>query len=102
MTPPLLEVRRLRVEFPTRHGTLVALDDVSFDIAPGEVLGIVGESGAGKSVTGAAIEELLKPPGGFAGGDILLDGRRIDDLAHAELRKIRGRQIGMIFQDPLT
>src|SRR4051794_19325156 len=99
---PLLEVRHLRLEFPTRRRTLVALDDVSFDIAPGEVLGIVGESGAGKSVTGAAIVGLLEPPGRIAGGEIRLDGRRIDDLPHAELRKIRGRQIGMIFQDPLT
>ena len=98
----LLEVRNLRVEFPTRRGTLVALDDVSFAIAPGEVLGVVGESGAGKSMTGAAIIGLLEPPGRVAGGQILLEGRRIDNLRHDDMRAIRGRQIGAIFQDPLT
>ena len=98
----LLQVQNLVVEFPTRHGTLRALDDVSFDIAPGEILGVVGESGAGKSLTGAAIIGLLEPPGRVAGGRILLEGRRIDDLPHEEMRRIRGRQIGAIFQDPLT
>ncbi len=102
MTAPLLEVQGLRVEFPTRHGTLLALDDVSFDIAPGEVLGVVGESGAGKSVTGAAIIGLLDPPGRIAGGEIRLAGQRIDNLSAEEMRKVRGRQIGAIFQDPLT
>src|SRR5438552_5569652 len=101
-TPPLLEVRHLRVEFNTRRGTLVAIDDVSLDIAPGEVLGVVGESGAGKSVTGTAIIGLLEPPGRIAGGEIRLNGRRIDNLLHEEMRKLRGREIGMIFQDPLT
>jgi len=95
-------VRNLRVEFPTRRGTLVAIDDVSFSIAPGEVLGVVGESGAGKSLTGAAIIGLLEPPGRIAGGEILLSGRRIDDLPPAQMRKVRGREIGAIFQDPLT
>ena len=99
---PLLEVRNLRVEFPTRRGTLVAIDDVSFSIAPGEVLGVVGESGAGKSLTGAAIIGLLEPPGRIAGGEILLSGRRIDDLPAEAMRKLRGREIGAIFQDPLT
>jgi peptide/nickel transport system ATP-binding protein len=102
MTPPLLEVRRLRVEFPTRRGTLVALDDVSFDIAPGEVLGVVGESGAGKSLTGAAIIGLLEAPGRIAGGEIRFEGRRIDDLPHEAMRRVRGRRIGAVFQDPLT
>jgi peptide/nickel transport system ATP-binding protein len=101
-TQPILEVRNLRVEFPTRRGTLVALDDVSFSIQPGEVLGVVGESGAGKSMTGAAIIGLLEPPGRIAGGQILLGGRRIDNLPYKEMRPIRGRQIGAIFQDPLT
>ena len=99
---PLLEVRNLRVEFPTRRGTLVALHDVSFSIAPGEILGVVGESGAGKSMTGAAIIRLLEPPGRIAGGQILLEGRRIDNLSQDEMRRIRGRRIGAIFQDPLT
>ncbi len=102
MTAPLLEVRKLRVEFPTRRGTLVAIDDVSFDIAPGEVLGVVGESGAGKSITGAAIIGLLEPPGRIAGGEIRLDGKRIDDLDAARMRRVRGKEIGAIFQDPLT
>ena len=102
MAAPLLDVRHLRVEFPTRRGTLVALDDVSFDIAPGEILGVVGESGAGKSLTGSAIIGLLDPPGRIAAGEIHFDGRRIDALPYEEMRKVRGRSIGAIFQDPLT
>ena len=102
MAGPLLEVRNLRIEFPTRRGTLVAVDDVSFEIAPGEVLGVVGESGAGKSLTGAAIIGLLEPPGRIAAGEIRLDGLRIDKLPYDDMRKIRGREIGAIFQDPLT
>ena len=102
MTGPLLEVRDLCVEFPTRHGTLRALDGVSFDIAPGEILGIVGESGAGKSLTGAAIIGLLEPPGRLCGGQILLEGQRIDDLPREAMRLVRGKRIGAIFQDPLT
>ena len=102
MTNALLEVHHLRVEFPTRHGTLLALDDLSFDIVPGEILGVVGESGAGKSLTGAAIIGLLDAPGRVAGGEIRFDGRRIDNLPPHEMRKIRGRGIGAIFQDPLT
>ncbi|MEX0922898.1 MAG: ABC transporter ATP-binding protein [Rhodovibrionaceae bacterium] len=100
--PPLLEVRNLRIEFPTRHGTLVAVDDISFQIAEGEVLGVVGESGAGKSLTGTAIIGLLEPPGRIAAGEVYLEGRRIDNLNDDALRKIRGREIGMVFQDPLT
>ncbi|HWI11338.1 MAG TPA: ABC transporter ATP-binding protein, partial [Burkholderiaceae bacterium] len=99
---PLLEVRNLRVEFPTRRGTLVAVDDISFHIDPGEVLGVVGESGAGKSMTGAAVIGLIEPPGRIGGGEIRLDGRRIDNLPYEDLRKVRGREIGAIFQDPLT
>src|SRR5438132_6086224 len=101
-TAALLEVRHLRVEFPTRHGTLVAIDDISFEIAPGEILGVVGESGAGKSLTGAAIIGLLDPPGRVAGGEIRFAGQRIDNLPYEEMRKIRGRHIGAVFQDPLT
>ncbi len=101
-TGPLLAVERLRVEFPTRRGTLVAVHDLSFDIAPGEVLGVVGESGAGKSITGAAIIGLIDPPGRIAAGEIRLAGRRIDNLPYAEMRRVRGREIGAIFQDPLT
>jgi peptide/nickel transport system ATP-binding protein len=97
-----LEVRDLRVEFPTRRGTLTALDGISFSIAPGEVLGVVGESGAGKSITGLAIIGLLEPPGRIAGGEVRLEAKRIDNLPHDQLRRLRGRQIGVIFQDPLT
>jgi peptide/nickel transport system ATP-binding protein len=99
---PLLEVTNLRVEFPTRRGTLVAVDDISFSIAPGEVLGVVGESGAGKSMTGAAIIGLIEAPGRIGGGEIRLDGERIDNLPPEQMRKVRGRKIGAIFQDPLT
>ncbi len=102
MTTPALSVRNLRVEFPTRRGTLVAVDDVSFDIAPGEVLGVVGESGAGKSLTGTAVIGLLEPPGRIAGGEVWLKGERIDNLPRDKMRAIRGRRIGMVFQDPLT
>jgi len=99
---PTLSVRNLRVEIPTRHRLLTAIDDLSFDIAPGEVLGVVGESGAGKSITGAAIIGLLEPPGRVAGGEIRLSGERIDNLPPAQMRRLRGKRIGMIFQDPLT
>ena len=98
----LLQVNNLVVEFPNRHGTLRALDGISFSIAPGEILGVVGESGAGKSLTGASIIGLLEPPGRVAGGEILLEGRRIDNLPPEQMRRVRGRQIGAIFQDPLT
>ena len=98
----LLQVKNLVVEFPGRRGTLRALDEVSFDIAPGEILGVVGESGAGKSLTGAAIIGLLEPPGRIAGGQILLEGQRIDNLDQDAMRHIRGKRIGAIFQDPLT
>jgi peptide/nickel transport system ATP-binding protein len=99
---PLLEVIDLCVEFPLRHGTLRAVSGVSFTIAPGEVLGVVGESGAGKSVTGSAVIGLIDPPGRIAGGEIRLGGRRIDNLPYETMRKIRGREIGAVFQDPLT
>jgi peptide/nickel transport system ATP-binding protein len=99
---PVLSVQNLRVEFPTRRGLLTAIDDVSFDVAPGEVLGVVGESGAGKSITGSAIIGLIDPPGRIAGGEIRLEGERIDNLPPDRMRRIRGRRIGMVFQDPLT
>jgi peptide/nickel transport system ATP-binding protein len=102
LSGPLLAVSNLSVDFPTRHGTLRAVHDISFEIAPGEVLGVVGESGAGKSLTGAAVIGLIDPPGRIAGGEIRLAGRRIDNLPYEAMRKIRGREIGAIFQDPLT
>ena len=98
----LLEVRGLTVEFPSRRGRLRALDGVTFAIEAGQVLGVVGESGAGKSLTGAAIIGLLEPPGLISGGEVLLDGKRIDTLTNDQMRRVRGRQIGAIFQDPLT
>src|SRR5215831_11292678 len=93
MTGALLSVRDLRVEFATRKGPLTALDGVSFDIGRGEVLGVVGESGAGKSLTGLAIIGLLDPPGRIAGGEIRFEGRRIDHLPYEEMRRVRGRRI---------
>ncbi len=99
---PVLSVRDLTVEFVTRRGALRALDRVSFDVARGEVLGVVGESGAGKSVTGSAIIGLIDPPGRITSGEVRLSGQRIDNLPDDAMRKIRGKRIGMIFQDPLT
>jgi peptide/nickel transport system ATP-binding protein len=98
----LLEVDRLRIEFPTRRGILVAVDDVSFSIEEGEVLGVVGESGAGKSVTGAAVIGLLEPPGRIGRGDIRFEGLQLNGLPQETMRRIRGAKIGAIFQDPLT
>ena len=102
MSAPILSVENLRIVFDTRHGELTAIDGVSLDIAPGEILGVVGESGAGKSLTGTAIIGLLDPPGRIAGGAIRLEGERIDNLPPEAMRKVRGRRIGAIFQDPLT
>ncbi len=98
----ILDVRGLTVQFPSRRGILTAVDDISFSIAPGEVLGVVGESGAGKSMTGLAVIGLLEPPGRISAGEVRLEGRRIDNLRHEKMRRIRGRKIGVIFQDPLT
>ena len=102
MSEALLSVRDLVVEFPTRKGVLTAVDRVSFDIARGEVLGVVGESGAGKSMTGSAIIGLIEPPGHIAGGSIHISGQRVDNLPLEAMRKVRGKRIGMVFQDPLT
>ncbi|CAN7519455.1 ABC transporter ATP-binding protein [Aminobacter sp. LjRoot7] len=99
---PVLEVRNLRVEFPSRRGVATALSNVSLSIRPGEILGVVGESGAGKSMTGLAIQGLLERPGHIAEGEIWLADRRIDNLDDRAMEKIRGREIGAIFQDPLT
>lgn len=98
----LLEVKDLRIEFPSRRGVMVAVEGVSLTVNPGEVLGVVGESGAGKSTIGNAVIGLLERPGRMAAGEVYLEGKRIDNLSEADKRKLRGRRIGMIFQDPLT
>ncbi|MEM9524425.1 MAG: ABC transporter ATP-binding protein [Pseudomonadota bacterium] len=102
MTQPTLSVRDLVVEIPTRHAILKPVDRVSYDIAPGEILGVVGESGAGKSMVGNAVIGLLDRPARIAGGEIRLKGQRIDTLPPERIRRLRGKEIGMIFQDPLT
>ncbi|MEQ8898680.1 MAG: ABC transporter ATP-binding protein [Roseovarius sp.] len=99
---PLLQVRDLSIAFDTRHGPLRAVDNITFDLAPGEILGMVGESGAGKSLTGTAITGLLERPGHISGGEIHFEGQRIDTLSKDAMRPLRGRKIGAIFQDPLT
>ena len=98
----LLDIQGLRVEFPSRRGHVVAIQDLSLTLSPGEILGVVGESGAGKSTIGAATVGLLEPPGEATAGEIRLKGERIDALPDHERRAIRGKRIGMIFQDPLT
>lgn len=99
---PVLSVRNLVVEIPTRHAVLRPVDKVSFDIQRGEILGVVGESGAGKSMTGNAVIGLLDRPARITSGEVLLNGKRIDNLPAGQMRLIRGRGIGMVFQDPLT
>jgi peptide/nickel transport system ATP-binding protein len=99
---PLLDIRHLRVEFPSRRGVITAARDVNLTISPGEILGVVGESGAGKSTIANAVMGLIESPGRMAEGEILLKGDRIDTLPPEKIRRIRGRRIGMIFQDPLT
>lgn len=102
MSEPALSVQNLSVEFDSRRGSVLAIDDVSFEIAAGEVLGVVGESGAGKSVMGMALAGLIDPPGRVIAGEVRLAGSRIDQMSGVQMRAIRGKKIGMIFQDPLT
>jgi oligopeptide transport system ATP-binding protein len=103
VTKPLLSVRRLTTRFRTDRGSLVAVDDVSFDLAPGETLAIVGESGSGKSVTALSILRLIpNPPGEIAGGQIVFEGRDLLRLGDREMRAIRGDRIAMIFQEPMN
>ena len=102
MTDSILSVRNLRVVFPHRHGKLVAIDNISFHIQRGEIIGFVGESGAGKSMTGAAIIGLIDPPGYIERGEIWLDNLRIDQSVRGDASLIRGKRISMIFQDPVS
>ena len=102
MSEALLKVENLSIAFKSRYGELMAVNNISFEMAPGEILGVVGESGAGKSLTGSALTGLLEKPGFIKSGQILFDGRRIDNLPYEQMRQLRGRHIGAIFQDPLT
>lgn len=99
---PLLEVKNLRIEYPSRHGVHAAVKSLSFNIERGEIVGVVGESGAGKSTVGNAVIDLLSPPGRIAGGEVFLDGKKISGLSPEKMREVRGSKIGFIFQDPMT
>jgi peptide/nickel transport system ATP-binding protein len=99
---PLLVINDLRVEFPSRRGHVIAIENLTLELQPGEILGVVGESGAGKSTIGNAVIGLLEPPGEMTGGEVFLQGERLDQKTEDEMRSVRGRRIGMIFQDPLT
>ncbi|MBL8309935.1 MAG: ABC transporter ATP-binding protein [Burkholderiales bacterium] len=101
MNGALLEVSGLRTVFPTRSGELRAVDDVSFSLTPGEVLGLVGESGSGKSVTGFSLMGLIERPGHISAGSIRLQGRELVGLAERDWRAVRGRDVAMVFQDPM-
>src|SRR5260370_4022725 len=98
----LLEVEILQTHFPTRAGLVRAVDGVSFYLDRGELLGLVGESGCGKSITALSIMRLIAPPGKIVGGEIIFDGKNLLDLSNAQMRALRGNDIAMIFQDPMT
>ena len=98
----LLEVRNLQTHFPTRAGLVRAVDGVSFDLDRGELLGLVGESGCGKSMTALSVMRLISPPGKIVNGEILFDGKDLLKLSDSEMREMRGDDIAMIFQDPMT
>ena len=102
LSEPVLRVQHLGVTFDTHRGPVTVLDDVSFEIRAGEILGVVGESGAGKSMTGNAVIGLIAPPGRMSSGQIFLRDERIDTLHGEDLRRLRGKHIAMVFQDPLT
>src|SRR5580765_7659187 len=98
----LLEVNNLQTHFPTRAGLVRAVDGVSLYLDPGELLGLVGESGCGKSITALSIMRLIAPPGKIVAGEILFDGQDLLQLSNAEMRAARGNDVAMIFQDPMT
>ncbi|MGH9970317.1 MAG: ABC transporter ATP-binding protein [Pyrinomonadaceae bacterium] len=98
----LLEVKNLQTHFPTRAGLVRAVNDVSFYLDRGELLGLVGESGCGKSITALSIMRLIAPPGKIVGGEIIFDGKNLLKLSEEAMREIRGDDIAMIFQDPMT
>ncbi len=102
MSEPLLEVQDLKTVFPTRDGVVKAVDGVSFRLDPGETLGIVGESGSGKSVTALSVMRLLQRPGKVVGGQVMFKGRDLIKISEREMQEIRGQEIAMIFQDPMT
>ncbi|MDO5529862.1 MAG: ATP-binding cassette domain-containing protein, partial [Paracoccus sp. (in: a-proteobacteria)] len=97
----VLDVRNLQTHFFTQAGTVRAVDGVDFTVDRGEVLGLVGESGSGKSVTGFSILRLVDPPGRVVGGQILFKGQDLAKLSERQMRSLRGREIAMIFQDPM-
>ncbi len=98
----LLEVKNLATHFPTRAGLVRAVDGVSFHLDRGELLGLVGESGCGKSMTALSIMRLIAPPGKIVAGEILFDGRNLLQVSNSDMRDVRGNDIAMIFQDPMT
>lgn len=102
MSEPIVDIRDLRLSFFTPAGEVKALGGVTLKIMEGEVLGIVGESGSGKSVTGYTLMGLVQSPGKIVGGEVRFNGRRVDQMTESELRKLRGNEISIIFQDPLT
>jgi oligopeptide/dipeptide ABC transporter ATP-binding protein len=103
LAEPLLQVRNLRTQFFTEEGVVNAVDGVSYDVQPGEILGLVGESGCGKTVSALSVLRLIpSPPGKIVGGEIIFQGEDILKMDEDEVRHIRGNKIGMIFQEPMT
>lgn len=102
MSPNILEIKNLNVQFPIHIGTVHAVEDVTLNLKKGEVMGLVGESGCGKSTLGFSILRLLRPPGRLAGGQIRYHGNDIVKMSEKEILSLRGKRIAMIFQDPLT
>ena len=102
MAAPLLDIRNLKVDFKTPEGTVKAVDDISYEVAPGETVAVVGESGSGKSVSAAAVMGLVPSPPGTVSGEVLFDGKNLLACDEESLRVIRGGQIGMVFQEPMT